>query len=99
MYCSSCGKKQDEAGTFGSACGQSLAPFQKHQENQNPIQNHDEAAAANAEMLTADSKVNSELDEDLLTFVDKNQNYYQRKWEQGDGKQKGISFNIAAFFL
>src|SRR5699024_9104138 len=100
MYCSNCGKKQDEAGNFCSSCGQSLAPFQKHQENQNPIQNHDEAAAANAEMLTADSKVSSELDEDLLTFVDTNQEYYQRKWErQGDGKQKGISFNIAAFFL
>jgi|SRR5699024_346586 len=100
MYCSNCGKKQDETGNFCSSCGKSLAPFQKQQENPNAIQNHQEAATINAETLSTDElKMNSELDEDLLTFVDKNQDYYQRKWEQGNGKEKEISFNIAAFFL
>lgn len=39
-------------------------------------------------------------EEDLLmTFVDKNQSYYSRKWEKMAKKGTTSSFNLAAFFL
>lgn len=96
MYCTHCGKRLEQQANFCTDCGSAVDHLQAAGIEIAPEDNEpSEPGILKTEQLS----LNRELDEDLMTFVDKNQDYYYRKWDLRNGKKKGITFNIAAFFL
>lgn len=99
MYCTECGSEQHELANFCTNCGAAIQDMTSHKLSaKSPA--HDNIHARDAHLTTGDRlDLDPEVDQDLMTFVDTNQDYYYRKWYLAEDKEKGITFNIAAFFL
>lgn len=89
MFCQNCGTQQTNDAHYCPQCGEQL-DFNTHT---------DEVASEieNIELNEGDTT----FEEDLMTFVNQKNSYYQQKWKKIDSKEKknGLSFNVAAFFF
>lgn len=91
MFCTNCGQKQSEEARFCTACGSNLE-----------TELHADESASIIETTASNKDYDPTLDEEIITFVGKNSDYYKRKWEAMDlkeKKKKDFSFNAAGFFL
>lgn len=88
MFCTNCGKQQPAQARFCSGCGNQLVTELQTDE-----------LAPTVENIESDQDNDPTLEDELMLFVDQNNDYYKRKWKSMGSKKNGFSFNAGAFFL
>lgn len=84
MFCAKCGLKIDPDAQFCKNCG--------HQGG-GQEQSVEHTSRTGTEMASSASPEYemSSMEEDMATFVGKNNEYYQRKWQENETKKNGIT--------
>ncbi|WP_158598307.1 DUF2628 domain-containing protein [Falsibacillus albus] len=103
MYCSNCGKKNEENSKFCFACGAKLANPEKPigglegdvSAPDNDLLDRSKQHAAGVSDVSAAPDEGTKKEEITRKLVGKNYSYYDAKWN----KPKKNTFNAAAFFL
>lgn len=88
MFCTYCGEQQSTQARFCSECG-----------NQLVTDLQTDGFAPTVENIASYQENDPTYEDELMLFVDQNNDYYKRKWEKADSKKNGFSFNAGAFFL
>lgn len=96
IYCTKCGSKNDNANSFCLNCGNEIVKEKIEYTNTNSI-NNNKVCDLSKKLVNA---LSDDLDKkDVDTFISKNINYYNEKFNQIEKTGNKITWNWPAFFF